>query len=478
MMRRDPQAFLAAFKHESSRGIRGQTARCTLTMQLLKHLIMKQRTTAIIISFLCWLALSSCGYMGYYASRAHWNKNFDTFPSMFALNKIDPEDSLLLRGSIIRRQPRPEPLLVIAVSNRFQKNEKVALAQLSDASSTYWTFLPRGEYTIYVYADIDQDGTFQTEECVGWSQVLVTQEQSHGGIIVDGPAIVADSEHPVSTQFRVRERVRPNSYVYTSLDDDFFDPRYGSTGLYQPSEFIAHSQGFLFSLAPFNRRKTTVLFVHGILGVPRDWKYIVEGLDQDRFQPFFFYYPSGLRLDKLGTLLAEMIIALDRHTGGNHASLVIAAHSMGGLIAVSAIQKLAERNRVPSLKLFCSFSTPYAGDESAKKWVPTAPVVVPSWQDVAAESDFLNTMKIKAYPAGPPLHLFFSYYDKTTIKIGESSDGIVSLHSQLDPLFQQAATRIYGFRETHDGILHSEAARSVFLRLLDAITPPVPDRLP
>ena len=437
-----------------------------------KHGIMMQRTITLIAVIACTLAFSGCGYFGFFASQAHWHKTFDTFPSMSSLNKIDPEDSMLLRGSIVRSQPRKEPLLVVAVSDRFQKNEKVAMAQLSDSATTYWTFLPRGEYTVYVFADIDQDGTFETEECIGQTRALVTQEQSHGGIIVDGPHILADFEYPRSTEFRVREKVRPHSYVYASLDDEFFDPRYGSTGLYHPSEFIAHSQGFLFSLGPFDEEKTTVLFVHGITGVPRDWKYLVDGLDLNRFQPFFFYYPSGLRLDKLGTLLAETIITLDRHTGGDNASIVLAAHSMGGLIAVSAIQKLSETNRAASLKLFCSFSTPYAGDETAKKWLSTAPVVVPSWQDIAADSDFLASIKPKSVPMRPPLHLFFGYYDKTAIKFGESTDGIVSLQSQLDPVFQEAATRIYGFRETHDGILHSEQARSTFLRLLDTVVPP------
>lgn len=423
------------------------------------------------------IVLSGCGYFAYYTNQAHWHKTFDTFPSMSALNKIDPEDSLLLQGSIIRKQAGPEPLLVVAVSDRFSKNEKVAAVRIPATADSYVAFLPRGEYTLYVFADRDRDGVFQNEECIGKAHAAVKPELARGGIVVDGPYLSADFARPQETEFRVRESVRSTSYVYESLDDAFFDPRYGALGLYQPSELIAHTQGFLFSLGPFDDKKTIVLFVHGISGTPRDWKYMTEGLDRSRFQPFFFYYPSGLNLDKLGTLLAETIVSLDLNTEQG-ASIVLAAHSMGGLVALSAIQKLAEHGCPSSLKLYCSFSTPYRGDETARKWIGTAPVVVPVWNDVAEGSEFLKNLEAKPYPRRPPFHLFFSYHDTKPVKIGESSDGIVSLRSQLDSAVQAAAERIHGFRETHISILSSEPARAEFLRLLDAVTPPSEARSP
>ncbi|MGE5173907.1 MAG: hypothetical protein ACM3MD_08760, partial [Betaproteobacteria bacterium] len=56
--------------------------------------------------------------------------------------------------------------------------------------------------------------------------------------------------------------------------------------------------------------------------------------------------------------------------------------------------------------------------------------------------------------------------------LGESSDGAVTLRSQLVPSLQTAATSVIGFNETHVRILNSEAARESFLRLLDGVTPP------
>ena len=147
--------------------------------------------------------------------------------------------------------------------------------------------------------------TFERNELVGRSSANVSLEGTKDGTIVEGPSLTLDFEKPGKTDFRVQVRVRPTSYLYASLDDEFFDPRFGAEGLYNPTALIAHIQGFFFGLEEYDNNKTTVLFVHGISGTPRDWKYMVEGLDRSRFQPFFFYYPSGLPLDKLGALLAQ-----------------------------------------------------------------------------------------------------------------------------------------------------------------------------
>ena len=420
---------------------------------------------------LAFLTLAACGYVGYYTRQAHRQQTFRYFPSVSALNEIRPEDSLILSGTIVRLQKREEPLLLVAVSSKYQQNEKVDLVQLQVASDSYMAFLPPGNYDLYVFADLDGDGDFDSEELVGRASAVIAAGHPRNDAIVQGPAIVIDREHPQEAAFRVNEKVRPTSYVYTSLDDEFFDTAYGTTGLFNPASFIAHTQGFLFSLEKYDDAKTTVLFIHGISGTPRDWKFIAEGLDRSRFQPFFFYYPSGLPLDKLGTLLSQIISTIDRHSITSRRKIVLAAHSMGGLVALSAINKLAADGFPASLKLYCSFSTPYAGDEEARRGVETAPLVVPVWRDIAARSEFLQDLVKNPFPKQLPFYLYFSYKDTSRFKLGETSDGAVTLRSQLVPSLQSAARGVLGFNETHMGILNSEAARESFLRLLDMVTP-------
>ena len=442
---------------------------------LYHHLKSLLKQPVIILSLLasCALAISGCGYGNYYMHKVHWRQTFEFMPSMSALNQVSPEDSLILSGHIISIQKRHEPLLLVAVSNKYRKNEEVALVQLHKASvDTYMAFLPQGDYELFVFADLDRNGDFEWNECIGGTKVTVGPEQSKGGVLVNGPQITVDFDHPGEVDFRLSETVRPTSYVYKSLDDEFFDPKYGTTGLYNPSELIARTQGFFFGLEDYNDEKTMVLFVHGISGTPRDWKYITDGLDRSRFQPFFFYYPSGLPLDKLGTLLAQLIETIDKTSKNGGPKIVLAAHSMGGLVALSAINKLSAEGFPSSLTLFCSFSTPYGGDASARKWIDNAPVVVPAWRDIGAPSSFLNDLTSRPFPKQLPFYLFFSYNDTSKFKLGESSDGSVTLRSQLVPTVQTSATKVIGFNETHVGILNSEATRDSFLRLLDTVSPP------
>ena len=117
----------------------------------------------ILILASCILALSGCGYGNFYIRKAHWRQTFEYLPSVSALNQLAPEDSLVLSGRIVRQQKRQEPLLLAAVSNRYRENEKVALAQLQKTSmDAYMAFLPKGDYELFVFADLDGNGDFES----------------------------------------------------------------------------------------------------------------------------------------------------------------------------------------------------------------------------------------------------------------------------------------------------------------------------
>jgi pimeloyl-ACP methyl ester carboxylesterase len=416
---------------------------------------------------LCILGLSGCSYLGFYTRKAHWQKTMDRLPTMSVLNRVAPEDSLVLVGPLVKPPDRRGALLLIATSSQYRQDEKVAVVQLKEPADYYMAFLPKGEYTLYLFADLNGDGTFERNELIGRSDASVSLEGSKDGTIVEGPALTLDFEKPGRADFRVNVRVRPSSYLYASLDDEFFDPRFGDEGLYNPTALIAHTQGFFFGLEEYDSSKATVLFVHGISGTPRDWKFMVEGLDRSRFQPFFFYYPSGLPLDKLGALLANVLENLAGEQKKGKRKIILVAHSMGGLVALSAINKLGEQGASSSLAFYASFSTPYGGNDSARTGVEKAPLVVPAWRDIATGSDFITSLGQVPFPKKLPFHLFFTYHDQARLKLGESGDGVVTLKSQLLPSMQNAATRIYGFNETHDGVLTSETVRNEFNNLLE-----------
>lgn len=434
-----------------------------------------QKNALAALAFIL-LFTSGCDYLSFYTRKQHWGKIYESQPSMKVLKRLAPEDSLLLGGRIVQALPRQEPLLFMAVCDQYRKNEIVGRRTLQAPVDEYSVLLPPCGYDLYIFSDLDQNGYFERDELVGRSpsdaQAIVAPDRSRDGAVVEGPSITVDHDHPAKVDFRVRVKVRKTSNIFASLDDDFFDPKYGSAGLYNPAALMAHTQGFLFGLEEAGDAKTAVLFVHGNTGTPRDWKFFVEGLDRTRFQPFFFYYPTGLPLDKLGSVLAQMIESFARNGKNEQRPIVLAAQSLGGLVAMSAVQKLSAEGNGSSLKLFATFSTPYGGDNEALSWLDSMPAVVPSWRDVATGSEFLKNLLQQPLPGSVPFHLFFTYKDPSTFRLGESSDGVVPLRSQLEPRVQAMATKVQGFNETHVDVLKSESARSAFLRLLDSVTPP------
>jgi hypothetical protein len=99
--------------------------------------------------------------------------------------------------------------------------------------------------------------------------------------------------------------------------------------------------------------------------------------------------------------------------------LAVVAHSMGGL--VSRASPSTTRVDDDPIGLFVSYSTPWEGVASARAGVEKSPVVIDSWRDVAAGSDFLRAIffqdsaaKVpRDLPEGISYHLIFGVEDHT-----------------------------------------------------------------
>ena len=428
---------------------------------------------AILLSLL--FQLAGCenvsNYLGYMSRKSTLSNTFHDRPSLQVLRDLAPENCYSLDGTIEAENFFEEPVLVVAVSDRYQSREIVASRIVRAPALYYSIFLPEGDYDIYIFADLNKNGIFEQNELVGRTApgkpVTVARGRAVDNILVNGPPIKLDLRRPATADIPVNAPVAVSGYRYDSLDNDFFDARWGTMGIYRPTEFLAHTQGAFFALDEYDPDKTMVLFVHGVEGTPQDWKYLVEGLDRKRFQPWFYFYASGLPLDKLGSILGGSIEVFDELREYRLKRLVIVAHSMGGLVARSAIDKVCRNGKPPYLKMYISLSSPYGGVEDANEGIKTAPVVVPSWRDVATESLFLQNIYQRDLPPDVPFHMFFGYRNKS----GVSSDGTITLRSQLDYRVHLKAVKTYGFDVTHVGILNDEAVRKEFYRLLDTVAP-------
>ncbi|MBU3914588.1 hypothetical protein KKA14_03555, partial [bacterium] len=186
---------------------------------------------------------------------------------------------------------------------------------------------------------------------------------------------------------------------------------------------------------------------HGVKGSPQDWVSFLIRLDRKRYQPWYFYYPSGMRLPLISKILFEKLIQLHKEFGFKR--MCLTAHSMGGLVTRSMLTSNDFFNRNSFVSLFITLATPWSGFESADNAVTNSPRILPSWIDVASRSMFIKKTLGRSLPSSIPYFLFFGKEDS------------VSEGRALDERAFAGATGKHGFNVNHETILSDKA---VFLK--------------
>jgi pimeloyl-ACP methyl ester carboxylesterase len=248
-----------------------------------------------------------------------------------------------------------------------------------------------------------------------------------------------------------------------NLADMRFTHETSEDALWRPFDFIVKSYAGVYFLERDDPAKTPVLFVHGMSGTPLSFAYLAEHLDRRRFEPWFYYYPTGIHLDAAADHLAQTVAKLQRQHP--HERLIVVAHSMGGLVSRLFIQRHARGGSPLAIPLFVTISSPFDGHRGAKIGVNYSPAVVRVWNDMAPGSTFLTQLFATPLPAGTAHHLIFTFNRKDS-SFGASDDQAVTVASQLRPAAQAGATRLYGFDDTHTGILDNAELSALLNRLL------------
>ena len=265
--------------------------------------------------------------------------------------------------------------------------------------------------------------------------------------------------------------------VVTTFEDPRFKEELAASSLWRPYDFIFDVGPGVYFLEPYDARKIPVLFVHGINGTPTNFRYLAERLDRTKYQPWLYYYPSGVRLSGIADHLDQTMKTLQLQHGFRQFHVI--AHSMGGLVSRGFLlrnQTGTSRARVP---LYITMSTPWAGHKAAEAGVKHAPAVVYVWNDMVPQSAYLTDLFFSNHdgapvhrplPAGIQHHLLFGYKHRGAMP-GECTDSTVTVASQLYPGAQEDASRLYGFDETHMSILDSVETSRLVNRLLNDVTP-------
>lgn len=252
------------------------------------------------------------------------------------------------------------------------------------------------------------------------------------------------------------------------FDEERFSSKQSGEGMWTPLTAILSTGVGIYFLGEFDPEKIPVLFVHGIGGTPAEFRGLAESLDQERFQPWFFHYPSGFRLYATGKWLKEQVDDLRLKLGFD--KIYVVAHSMGGLVSRSFIQQEARNAESQDLvKLFVTIATPLQGHAAAEFGLKYTPEPVPAWIDMAPGSDFLNNLK-KPLPESISYYILFTFRRGSTSLMGGSHDSVVSVMSQIPLWAQEEAVRIRGYDEDHESVLVSADATAELNRILAEVT--------
>jgi pimeloyl-ACP methyl ester carboxylesterase len=362
--------------------------------------------------------------------------------------------------------------VVVAAYARRDGGIEIAHRALLHEIGAYELVAPRGEYSLFAFGDANGNLRYDDGEPAGdhaggkpvavsgdgvISFLDIALSRSGSAAVPPGTSFAPPSGTLRSTQAGAR----------ASLDDEAFSAETAGKGYWAPMEFFREMGGNIHFLEPYDAAKTPILFVHGAAGSPRDWRTLAAGIDRGRYQPWFFYYPSGASVQSMAYLLFWKLYNLQLRYGFRRMHVV--AHSMGGLVARTF---LAEHGaNFPHVKLFVSISTPWGGEALADLGVRASPAVIPSWRDMQPDGQFLRTLFDRRLPPATDYFLLFGHRGGGAL-FRPSNDGTVTLESQLAPAAQAEARMVYGYNEDHTSILSSRQVAAQLEALLAAADAP------
>jgi len=416
----------------------------------------------VLVLFLA-LAICSCTYVKYAAVQAEYARLQNAEPGQINLKHMIDRETFFVYGRSIDPTGRYTrlPMAIAAYSSKFRANERVDIMYFTRTGTHYGLNLPAGAYDLLVFVDNDGDGAFSRSEVVGKRQIELSisavPDKVLGNVDIRltapfsvgwvAPIDVPDGRGSSESLFYPSGTIR-------NLDDPIFDRSFSTLGMYDPASFMERAPTMFYALEEDLAYKIPVVFVHGIGGSARDFEKLVGQLDRNRYKPWFFYYPSGGDLDQLAELFYRIYLSGKvAHLGGM--PLIIAAHSMGGLVVREAINKYEGKPGENQIHLLITMASPFGGHPAATTGEKHGLIVLPSWRDLNPENPFIRDLFRKPLPDFVHHDLLYAYRNPDAVRTGENSDGVVPLSSQLRSQAQRQSDEQFGFDSTHTGILEN-----------------------
>ncbi|MBU2513964.1 hypothetical protein KJ966_21705 [bacterium] len=371
-------------------------------------------------------------------------------------------NSSIILGNIRSDTTLQAPVLIVAYPvNPLDETDGFQNIIVLQQPGNYMMYLPKGQFRIFAVMDVDNDDWFESSEIFAVYDNLNPLELSEGEV---KPRVDLDySAKPFASSFLPQELKIP--YVFNGSEyqaqngqvrkiyDVVFDPKNSDIGLWAPSTFMRNFGANIYFIEEYDPGKIPILFVHGSNGTPQDWVYFLIRLDRSRYQPWFFYYPSGVRLPLIANVLYEKLIEL--HEQYKFEKLCLSAHSMGGLITRAMLTSNSFEKYNDFIKMYVTLATPWSGFRSADTAVMTSPKKLPVWIDVASRSKFIHNQFRKSLPQTINYYLFFGKED------------LVSKGAAVDQRVFAGSTGNYSFDVNHQTILSDRNVIKQYNQLLE-----------
>jgi len=402
--------------------------------------------------------------MKYSAIQSSYTKLQVAQPSQVNLKHMISQETFFVLGRPLSLSNKyaNESMAIAAYSSKFKVNERVDTMFFKGTGTHFGLNLPEGEFTLLIYADINNDQTFEPSEVIAKCELILNStlfpDKIAKNIDLETTSTFTLNWAETILLPEIAELTQPLHYpagTIRSLNDAMFDEKIATMGMYDPASFLEHAQTMFYAEEEGEAHKIPVVFVHGIGGSSRSFKPIIKQMDKERYQAWFFYYPSGGDLEQLADFFYNIFLSGEVIARGDMPMIVI-AHSMGGLVVREALNNYQGTTKENKVELLVTIASPFGGHPAAAAGEEHGLIVLPSWKDLNPTSQFIKNLYRKPLPEVINHQLFYAYNNSSTFKLGENSDGVVPLSSQLYPKAQQQSQSQFGFNNSHVDILKDE----------------------
>ncbi|OHD66789.1 MAG: hypothetical protein A2176_09950 [Spirochaetes bacterium RBG_13_51_14] len=414
-----------------------------------------KRTAGIIC--LCAISCFACGYLSISRRDDARAMQLDQSKRKAVYN------ASVIMGRVSSTGGAPHATMVLAYPLSFSENTLIDYVIL-DRPGPFMLYVPEGRYHVYSFTDVNGDRVFNEGEVSGSYSAGAGGRPADiavgEGSVTDDILITAIPSRRGTVTFPRKVRIRDDAMIphqpgngdIARIYDEKFCPANADIGWWSPTLFMKVFGARIYITRAFDSGKIPVLFIHGAQGSPQNWAYFLFRLDKTGFQPWFYYYPSGIRLSLASRLLYEALLDLKKKYGFK--TICIVAHSMGGLITRDLLTSYDLRKQDITVKLYITLASPWTGFESADRALQLPSKKLPIWYDVASTSAFINQTLQARLPSSVSYYLFYGRGDS------------VAQGKALDERAYSGAKGKIGFDVDHNTILSDRKVFSQFRAIL------------